>query len=78
MTGPEPLDTRGPDEPRPDRLALDHPRRAAIIEAHRSACLSGDTSYTDPVSGYQVMTSAFLAERGVCCHQGCRHCPYPA
>jgi len=78
MTEREPLDTRGPDEPRPDRLALDHPQRDVIIDAHRLARLSGSTSYTDPVSGYLVMTSAYLAERGVCCRQGCRHCPYPA
>lgn len=27
--------------------------------------------------GYMVLTSRFLLERGYCCGNGCRHCPYP-
>lgn len=27
-------------------------------------------------NGYIVFTSAFLARRGPCCGNGCRHCPY--
>ena len=76
MTGAEPLDHRGPDEPRPDRLAPDHPRRAEIVAAHRAARTSGAPAYVDPATGYLVFTSAELAARGRCCHQGCRHCPY--
>lgn len=26
--------------------------------------------------GYMVLTSTFLAQRGYCCGNGCRHCPY--
>lgn len=26
--------------------------------------------------GLMVLTSAFLARRGYCCGNGCRHCPY--
>jgi hypothetical protein len=76
MTGPEPLADRGPDEPHPSRLAPDHPDRGPILAAHRAARLAGVSSYTDPATGYAVMTSAYLAGRGTCCHQGCRHCPY--
>lgn len=76
MTAPEPLAGRGPDEPHPDRLAPGHPRRAEILAAHQAAREAGDTGYVDPATGYVVMTSAFLAARGTCCHQGCRHCPY--
>ncbi len=31
--------------------------------------------YMDP-KGYRVMTEKFLKERGYCCGNGCRHCPY--
>ena len=26
--------------------------------------------------GYRVMTADYLARRGFCCANGCRHCPY--
>ena len=33
--------------------------------------------YEDPDTGFWVMTAATLLERGYCCGNGCRHCPYP-
>ena len=27
-------------------------------------------------NGYRVMTEKYLIERGWCCSNGCRHCPY--
>lgn len=27
--------------------------------------------------GLMVLTAAYLKQRGYCCGQGCRHCPYP-
>jgi len=27
-------------------------------------------------NGYRVMTESFLINRGYCCSNGCRHCPY--
>jgi len=72
----DPPAPRGPNEPDPSRLALDHPRRAAILEAHQAALDAALDSYVDPASGYTVLTSAFLLERGTCCDSGCRHCPY--
>ncbi len=76
MSAPEPLADRGPDEPHPDRLDPGHPQRTAILDAHRAARGSGAPAYLDPATGFWVMTSAYLADRGTCCHQGCRHCPY--
>ncbi len=32
--------------------------------------------YTD-AEGLMVLTAKYLLRRGFCCHQGCRHCPYP-
>ncbi len=28
------------------------------------------------LSGYMVFTEKYLSERGYCCGNGCRHCPY--
>jgi hypothetical protein len=73
---PEPLAGRPLDQPHPDRLAPGRPRYDAIMAAHRQALDEGRPTYQDPTSGYWVMTAAYLADRGRCCHQGCRHCPY--
>lgn len=67
---------RGPHEPHPDRLAFDHPDRDAILAAHAHALARGDAGYRDPASGLFVMTAGYLAARGYCCDNGCRHCPY--
>lgn len=63
-------------EPHPTRLPPDHPRRAAILAVHEAALAAGVATYRDPATGYEVMTAAYLAERGTCCDSGCRHCPY--
>ncbi|MDA3039322.1 MAG: DUF5522 domain-containing protein [Actinomycetota bacterium] len=55
-----------------DAMPLDAARQVA----HDAAVERGDLGYLDPVSGLFVMTSAALAERGYCCENGCRHCPY--
>ncbi len=28
-------------------------------------------------NGLMVLTARFLLDRGYCCGNGCRHCPYP-
>ena len=28
-------------------------------------------------AGLMVLTAEFLRKRGYCCHNDCRHCPYP-
>lgn len=28
-------------------------------------------------NGMVVFTESFLKDRGFCCNNGCRHCPYP-
>jgi hypothetical protein len=67
---------RSRHEPHPDRLPLDHPRREAILAAHDDAMAAGELGYLDPDTGLFVQTAATLADRGECCDQGCRHCPY--
>jgi hypothetical protein len=63
-------------EPHPSRLSHDHPQRESILARHADAVDQGAAGYSDPVSGYFVLTAAYLAARGTCCEQGCRHCPY--
>ncbi len=45
--------------------------------AHDAALARGEAGYRDPGTGLFVLTSAYLAQRGHCCGNGCRHCPYP-
>ncbi|MGI8879863.1 MAG: DUF5522 domain-containing protein [Jatrophihabitans sp.] len=73
---PLPLADRSLADPHPDRLAPGTPGRAAILAAHARAMADGDAGYPDPETGLFVLTAAFLAERGTCCDNGCRHCPY--
>lgn len=69
--------TRPLGEPRPERLAPDHPHRGQILAAHDDAMAAGEPGYVDPLTGYFVFTAAELAAKGACCDTGCRHCPYP-
>jgi hypothetical protein len=67
-----------PLEPATSRLPADTPRRAEILAAHDAAVAEGANGYLDPASGLFVLTASFLAGRGWCCENGCRHCPYVA
>jgi hypothetical protein len=49
---------------------------AEIVAAHDAAVRTGDPGYIDPETGLFVLTASYLADRGTCCEQGCRHCPY--
>jgi hypothetical protein len=37
--------------------------------------VEGIDYYMSP-QGYRIMTEKFLKERGYCCGNGCKHCPY--
>jgi hypothetical protein len=47
-----------------------------VVAAHDAAVAEDEPGYIDPASGLFVLTAAYLADRGTCCDQGCRHCPY--
>jgi hypothetical protein len=64
------------DQPHPERLALDHPRRTEILAAHSAAMAAGEQGYADPETGLFVLCATTLLARGSCCESGCRHCPY--
>lgn len=38
--------------------------------------LTEGTDYYLNKDGYRVMTAKYLTERGWCCGNGCKHCPY--
>lgn len=63
-------------QPHPSRLSPSHPARGQILAAHEAAMAAGEPGYADPVTGYYVMTAQTHAQRGFCCDNGCRHCPY--
>ena len=46
------------------------------MTAHNAAMARGQSGYLDPFTGLFVMTAGFHVQRGRCCHNGCRHCPY--
>jgi hypothetical protein len=72
----QPLAARALSEPAASRLHPDQPRRDEILAAHQEALAADEPGYTDPVTGLFVLSAGFLAARGFCCEQGCRHCPY--
>ena len=45
--------------------------------AHDAAVAAGEAGYLDPDTGLFVLTATYLRDRGHCCGNGCRHCPYP-
>lgn len=47
-----------------------------IHQRHVAANKAGKLFYVDPQTGYQVMTRHAHLERGECCGNECRHCPY--
>jgi hypothetical protein len=48
----------------------------AAEAAHAIAVASGRDFYSDPDTGLMVMTALYLKNRGYCCGNICRHCPY--
>ncbi len=49
---------------------------AESVPASRKEFVEGEDYYFE--NGLLVMTAKYLRERGYCCGNGCRHCPYPA
>lgn len=63
--------------PHPDRLDPGSAANyVAAMDAHHRALLAGEPGYIDAPSGLFVQTARTLWDRGACCEQGCRHCPY--
>ena len=63
--------------PHPDRFdPRREPEYVAVMEAHYRALMLGEAGYFDPTSGLFVQTARTLWDRGTCCEQGCRHCPF--
>ena len=71
-----PLSDRPLTQPHESRLPGSHPAYGEILAAHEAAMAAGEAGYLDPVTGFFVMTAKTHADRGTCCDNGCRHCPY--
>ena len=65
-----------PMTPHGARLSPTDAHYVAVMEAHARACASGAPGYLDPRTGLFTMTAAYHLQRGTCCDNGCRHCPY--
>lgn len=59
-----------------DRLDPGRPDYDAILEQHGLAMSEQRSGYLDPTTGAWVFTALAHADRGYCCGNGCRHCPY--
>ena len=45
-------------------------------DIHNAACVRGEKFYTDPTTGYLVMSEAEPPREGQVLRGRCRHCPY--
>ena len=73
---PRTTESRPLTQPHEDRLSLDDPRYNEILRRHATAMDEGNAGYLDPATGLFVITAATHLQRGKCCTNGCRHCPY--
>ena len=62
--------------PAVDRLDPARGDYEQILEQHEIAMSEDRTGYFDPSTGAWVFTALAHANRGYCCGNGCRHCPY--
>lgn len=47
-----------------------------VQRLHDEACAAKCETYVDPHTGYTVLTRYAHEQRGTCCGNACRHCPY--
>lgn len=55
-------------------LNLSGYRFSMNVEASKPTLVEGEDFYRE--GAVMVFTARFLARRGYCCGNGCRHCPY--
>lgn len=49
-------------------------QKKEVSRSRRQEFVEGTHFYYE--DGLMVLTETFLLERGYCCENGCRHCPY--
>ncbi len=55
---------------------MTRPLHPDVVRAHDEAVAKGLDFYIDPHNKLLVMTRLHHENRGHCCKNGCRHCPY--
>ena len=73
---PRTTEERPLTQPHEDRLSPDDPQYNEILRRHATAMDEGKAGYLDPATGLLVITATAHLQRGKCCTNGCRHCPY--
>ncbi|NWF51268.1 MAG: hypothetical protein HXY49_12090 [Ignavibacteriaceae bacterium] len=58
------------------RLDYPSPFYTEIMKRHRFSIKNNLESYIDPRTGFKVFTAEYLYNRGFCCGNLCRHCPF--
>ncbi len=76
VTDSGPIRVHGLSTPLTERFHRDMPGFNLSMAAHADALHAGEDYYIDPQTGLLVMSSQFLADRGPCCGNSCRHCPF--
>ncbi|KAI9324539.1 hypothetical protein DFJ73DRAFT_872205, partial [Zopfochytrium polystomum] len=64
-------DTRTPPPKEPPAIV-----QPPWVRVHAEAVEREEATYKDPATGYTVFTSKLHLDRGYCCGNACRHCPY--
>ncbi|CAB4033789.1 Hypothetical predicted protein [Paramuricea clavata] len=64
-----------------EKIELEIPENFSEMEcqifiAHKNAIEANYDTYADPLTGFDVFTRQALLNRGKCCGNACRHCPY--
>ncbi len=62
--------------PSQERLIYTPEENSEILKRHELALRDGKKTYVDPVTSFYVFTAISHLERGYCCKNGCRHCPF--
>ncbi|RHZ50115.1 hypothetical protein Glove_505g13 [Diversispora epigaea] len=59
-----------------DKKHIEEENNYPWTEVHKKAIQNNEKTYIDPETSYLVMTELYHKERGYCCGNNCRHCPY--
>ena len=75
-----PSNSHGEEEPNAKPRLMQDPNDdetgSQSDDSNTAASNNRDDDYYMNEAGFVVMTAAYLLQRGYCCGNGCKHCPY--